>query len=59
MPSMPALPLEARGWDVPDWSEWRPSADAGLLIRFGRFTDDRLGSSGVPALIDLDSDAGC
>ena len=53
-----ALPLEARGWDVPEWSEWHTSADAASLIRFGRFTDERLGASGVPALIDLDSDAG-
>ena len=52
------LPLSARGWDAAEWSEWQPSAEAAPLVRFGRFTDDRLGASGVPALIDLEADAG-
>ncbi len=52
------LPLPARDWGLPEWSDWQASSEPASLVRFGRFTDDRLGSSGIPALIDLETDAG-
>lgn len=53
-----SLPLAARCWEAPDWSTWAPSAERCDLVRFGQFTDERLASTGVPALLDLRTDAG-
>jgi hypothetical protein len=53
-----ALPLPARPWNDPAWSDWTPRQDASPVLRFGRFTDPRLGESAVPALTDVTADAG-
>jgi hypothetical protein len=53
-----ALPFCARAWDASDWTTWATSTEATNLVRYGRFTDERLGESGIPALIELPGEAG-